>query len=305
MIKINKKYYLIMIFIISILIVFKIPGNITPSSDNAVRLPPYSLAEENVELHFIVTAKASTLEALSMAQGSLFKMFEMVHGAILVTHGEDSFLFDTGLGRHIDSQFAEDMPFWLKPVMAYEKTQAAVDQIEKNTQLSQPTRIFLSHGHWDHVSGVVDFSDAEIWLVKSELDFIKSNGPPAIFPSQVGSSSIKWHQYALNDKPYAGFSKSYDIYADGSAVIVSLSGHSPGSVGLFVNTSDGMRRFFVGDAVWNLKAIQLLRSKFWIPSKIVDHDQAATALAIAKIKALMDANPDLKVIPAHDLSAWH
>ena len=88
-------------------------------------------------------------------------------------------------------------------------------------------------------------------------------------------------------------------------VLVGLAGHTPGSVGLFVNAKDGVRRFFVGDAVWNLKAVQELRRKFWLSSLFVDNDRAETDRVVAKLHALMQANPELKVIPAHDLSTWH
>ncbi|MDF1662459.1 MAG: MBL fold metallo-hydrolase, partial [Planctomycetota bacterium] len=72
----------------------------------------------------------------------------------------------------------------------------------------------------------------------------------------------------------------------------------------FVNSKDGVRRFFVGDAVWNMKSITELKRKFWIASAIVDHDSDATDQMIARLHGLMKANPELKIIPAHDLSVW-
>jgi glyoxylase-like metal-dependent hydrolase (beta-lactamase superfamily II) len=73
---------------------------------------------------------------------------------------------------------------------------------------------------------------------------------------------------------------------------------------LFVNSKDSVRRFFIGDTVWNRDAIRKLRTKFWISSLIVDSDQEATNLLVARLEALLRANPELKIIPAHDGRAW-
>ena len=289
---------------IVILIVLNDPGNISPAQPTGMSLPPMPPAAVDVELFFLETAHANTLDVLTMAQGSMFSTFDLVHGAILVAHGEDSFLFDTGLGSHIDSQFDIDMPSWLKPLMAYEKGESVVEQLRKSDLLPQPGRIFLSHAHWDHASGVVDFPQLETWLPSAEYEYMQTAAPPAVLPSQVSSPDIKWRQYDLSETEYAGFAQSYDIYGDGTVVLVGLPGHTPGSVGLFVNSKDGVRRFFVGDTVWNLDAVRKLRGKFWVSSLMVDLDRDAADRNVARLHALMDVNPDLRIIPAHDRREW-
>jgi len=292
------------LIVVIFLYIFNIHGDISSNVHKGIKLPIISTASSEVSVHFLKTGYISVPEAFSIAQGSLFDKFEMVHGAILVQHGSESFLFDTGLGKKIDEQFEVDMPFWLKPFMSYEKDKAAVDIINKNSNLLIPSRIFLSHSHWDHASGLVDFPNAKIWISAQEHDYLQSAKPPSVFPSQVKSHIIQWQSYQLNNGSYAGFSKSYDIFGDGTAVIVDLSGHSAGSVGLFVDDKKGIRRFFVGDAVWNLDAVKNLKRKSWAASLILDHDEQATDNTIAKLHALMNANPELIIIPAHDLSTW-
>jgi glyoxylase-like metal-dependent hydrolase (beta-lactamase superfamily II) len=257
-----------------------------------------------VSVHFLKTAFAKTAEAFTIAGGSLFKSFRMVHGAVLVQHGKDTFLFDTGLGQQIDAQFAKDMPFWLKPMMAYQKQASVLELLKKNPALPRPKRIFLSHTHWDHASGVVDFPKLEIWVTKEELHYTKTAKESGLFPSQVGPKSIRWRPYQLQAKPYAGFPESYDLYGDGTVVFVRLFGHTPGSVGLFVNAKDGIRRFFVGDAVWNVDSIKKRRGNFWISSRIADHNTKKARRVIAQLHALHKANPTLQIIPAHDLRTW-
>lgn len=294
----------LVIFFVIVLIFFKIPGNVTPSEVIGEKLPPLSSDSKDVSVYFIKTAHVKTLDALTVAQGSLFNSFEIVHGGILIQHLDDVFLFDTGLGNKIDKQFDEDMPFWLKPLMGYEKGESIVEQINKNQIFPQPNRIYLSHAHWDHASGIVDFPDLDIIVPAKEMNFIKTGKPPSIFPSQVNSKEIKWKEFTFNNENYAGFDKSLDLYGDGTVVFVSLSGHTPGSIGMFVNAADGVRRFFVGDAVWNLESVKKLKRKFWFSSNIVDNNKNETDKIIAKLHALLQKNPELKIIPAHDLSTW-
>ncbi len=298
----------ILIVVITLTVIFatvlNIPGNIKPIEPKENKLPSLPTSSDLVSVHFLDTARFQTPEAFTVAGGSIFKTIEMIHGAILVTHGSDSFLFDTGLGENVDLQFEQDMPAFLVPFMAYEKGQSVFAQLNENSNLPKPSKIILSHAHWDHASGIMDFPELDVWVRDSERNYMKEEGPPAIFPSQVSSPDIKWRTYSLSSDDYAGFPDSLDIYDDGSAVIVSLSGHSPGSVGLFVNSKEGKRYFFIGDAVWNLDGIKKLKTKFWISSFLVDHDKEKTNEIIAKIHALAAANPELVIVPAHDRRAW-
>src|SRR5439155_1313058 len=49
---------------------------------------------------------------------------------------------------------------------------------------------------------------------------------------------------------YEGFDKSQDVLGDGSIVAVPTPGHTSGATSYFVNSGDGHRWFFVGDAAW-------------------------------------------------------
>jgi hypothetical protein len=143
------------LLLIATLVIFNVPGNIPPATEAGVKLPPPVVASGEVDLYLLVTGHAEAPEAFTMAQGSLFRGFAMVHGAALVTHGDDSFLFDTGLGRHIDAQFSEDMPFWLKPLMAYAKEEPVVDQLQQDEHLATSKSYFsqpcaLGSCQWCH-----------------------------------------------------------------------------------------------------------------------------------------------------------
>ena len=294
----------IFLLVVCLLTLVFIPNKIDPSTTTGAKLPPLPAESVSVQMHYLQSGMAESPEAFSISGGSLFKTIDIVHGAVLVENAGQSFLLDTGLGKNVDAQFAADMPAWLKPLMAYKKSESVADQISANPELSQPQRIFLTHAHWDHASGIEDFPGVPLWVTQSEQDFIKHAGPPAVSPSQFVSDQINWTPFELSNTPYAGFDQSYDVFGDGTAVLVSLSGHTPGSLGLFLNANDGKRRFFVGDSVWRLDSVKNLRGKSFAASLFADHDSDDTAAVIAKLHALFEANPELLIVPSHDLDAW-
>jgi len=45
--------------------------------------------------------------------------------------------------------------------------------------------------------------------------------------------------YELDGPPVLTFTRSHDLFGDGSVVLVDLAGHTPGSVGVLLHTSAG------------------------------------------------------------------
>lgn len=255
--------------------------------------PPAAL-----EFAIIKTSEVSTLEGLSYSGGSYFTSTRLQHVAVLVRHPQGSFLFDSGLGKNIDAQF-RDMPLWARPFFSYGPVTPARTQLDA-AGLSEVPRIFLSHAHWDHASALVDFPAAEVWLSEEEKAYLATPHAVAVFPSQIAPPSIRWHTYALQARPQMGFARSLDIFGDGSAVLLPLPGHTPGSVGLLLTPASGKQYFFIGDTVWKNQAIALQKPKMWIAGALVDNDKAQTMGAIAALHRLQQAYPQLIIVPAHD-----
>lgn len=256
------------------------------------KLPPVAFA-------ILKTAESKSLEALFYDGGSWLEPRIGSHAAILVKHPKAAFLFDTGLGVQVDAQFA-DMPFWLRPLMAYDKNAAAREQLAAHRQDVQ--HVFLSHLHWDHASGIEDFPHAKTWTTRAELEWARkvTPGDPGYIRSQFDDERIQWRYLEFADAPYENFPQSLDFFNDGSVVFVPLPGHTPGAVGLFVNLRSGQRYFFTGDTTWTLEGFQRPADKFWFSSAIVDQDKRKTRETIVQVHRLMREYPKLNVIPAHD-----
>lgn len=254
----------------------------------------------SVRFAIVKTAARQSSEWLLFA-GGRFEAAETVFSAFLIQHGDDQFLFDTGLGRQIDGQYGADMPRWARLFFYYDApVRPASDQLAA-AGIAPISRIVVSHGHWDHLSGLADFPGAEVWLSPAEHHQVETpqGGAGGVWPSQVAGITA-WKDIAFNGGPFEGFDASHDLYGDGRVVLVPMPGHTEGSVGLFLTVDSGRRYFFVGDVTWRAAALKTGAPKYWAARWIVDHDAARTQEALERIRAAQARDPQLVVVPAHD-----
>ena len=205
-------------------------------------------------------------------------------------------------GSKAAEQSEKDMPWWGKLVFGDQEPVVPARKQLSAAGIGPIDRIVLSHAHWDHASGLVDFPGAEIEVAEEELAFVrqpesKMNKP---WPSQVSSPALRWKVLQFQPTPYEGYERSLDMFGDGSVVFVPMFGHTPGSVGMLVTVTTGKRYFFVGDTVWNADALAEGKPKFWAGRMMADLDAGRVQAEIEKIRAVMKRNPGMVVVPAHD-----
>jgi len=258
-------------------------------------------ATPDVQVSIIKTADIQVLESL-VYQGGPWRKITNNFSAFLIKHDNDYILFDTGLGTHVDEQFKKDMTWWQRPFFKYNGPVTPASVQLKNNNINHIDKIFLSHAHWDHASGIDDFPEAPIYINGEEKEFTKTPGHTAGSPwaSQLSLPTTIWKEYSFSQKEYEGFPLSYDLYNDGSLVLVPLFGHTPGSVGLFVTVSSGKKYFLIGDAVWSAKAVSVNAPKFCLAGSIVDSDSHATDETIKALHELNKKKPEIILVPAHD-----
>jgi glyoxylase-like metal-dependent hydrolase (beta-lactamase superfamily II) len=259
-------------------------------------------------------ARLPGLAACWIETGKTFSRFSigMTAGSILVKHPAGDLLIDAGNSSHF-SQDISVYPFWLRW-----KLQSLAGQLNPEVPLPEMLRragedpaklrwAILSHVHLDHAGGLTDLPRLTVLITREELLF--ANDPEIQAKGYVLAAYTKVlpkpnaSTLQFEPKPYEIFDESADVYRDGSVVVVPLRGHTPGSVGIFVNLSPTRRLFYVGDSVDDERGFEervgkplLLRDS--------DNDLALASQIVSKLNQLHEKVPELAVIPAHGRSAY-
>ncbi len=262
--------------------------------------------EVSFSLSIIETGFAKTPEAFIFRGGSLFKTRKLSHVSILIQHPKGTFVFDTGLGSEIEGQFHDNFSFVDRQMFKFTKLESLKETLVKN-KFSPDSIDFIiaTHLHFDHASGIEDFPKATVWTTREEYDHAISEeaNPPAFIKEQYDAYFIKWKFMDFDTTAYEVFKESYDVFNDGTVVLVKLPGHTKGSLGMFVNLKSGKRYFFTGDLTWAAEAIITPSEKHAIPRGKVDGNREKVKETIVMVHHLKKKKPQIIIVPAHDFNA--
>ena len=255
-----------------------------------------------LRLSVLRTGAIASRQGLAVRGGSLLERAEFEMAPILVEHPKGVLLIDAGFGREVDRHF-ETQPWIGRKLTTYTRGTPAAKQLAEHGIAPTSLRgIVLTHAHWDHVGGVPDFTAVPVLVPQAERDFIASDADESALIR--GFPDVRYEVYAFEGGPYLGFPSSHDFFGDGSVVAVPAPGHTPGSVVVFVTLpGEGGRYAFVGDLAWALEGIEWPAERPWLARSLADRDQAAARENLRHMHALGLAQPDLRIVPAHDRRA--
>ena len=144
----------------------------------------------------------------------------------------------------------------------------------------------ISHSHYDHVGNAALFAGATWIVVKDERDWMfrdEARKEPD-FSNYAALESAK-------TKLIEG-DGDYDVFGDGSAIIVQAPGHTPGHAVLLLTTARSGKVLLTGD-MWHLAEA---RKKRTVPAFNFNREQ--TLASMDKVEALAEAT-GAKVIRQH------
>jgi len=264
-------------------------------------LPPASPPAE-MKLYAIEAGKMFNQAAFAYRGGKLSEQRVFGMGGILIDHPQGRLLFDTGFGSDVDEHF-KTIPPLMRATSKYEKEPTVASQLKAaGIEPATLKGVVLTHAHWDHVSGIPDLGAAPVWVTQDELDFIMGTHPMMALIRSF--SGVNYRAYGFPGGPYLGFEHSFDVFGDGSVVLVEAPGHTPGSIIAFIALPGGERYALVGDLVWQTEGIDLPAERPWLSRKLVDYDEDQVRGHIVHLHQIKASLPDLVIVPAHDRRVW-
>jgi N-acyl homoserine lactone hydrolase len=186
------------------------------------------------------------------------KSMDFVDSCYLIKHAQGWLLWDTGVADAVaamPSGLAPSDPksvHWRRP-----KTLAAqLDQL--GVKPSDIKAMAVSHTHPDHVGNVEMFPAVMLYVQKAEYDWPGANNTPRFKP----------------EHPVTKLEGDRDLFGDGSVIILSTPGHTPGHQSLLVKLANTGAVVLSGDAAhfkenWDNRRV---------PSNNVDKEQTLASM---------------------------
>lgn len=234
-----------------------------------------------------------TVDSATLMYG-LTGMITIPMPSFLIEHPKGLVLFDTGIApeaitdpvRIYGQELADGLGIGGSPDQAVDK------QIEAlGFKTSDVTHVIASHFHFDHAGGTHLFPDAKHYHGQDELAF-------AHFPTRISAFCYmpdqleRTRNFDWREVPGCDL----DLFGDGSLVLLSMPGHTPGELSLKVRLAS--RTFLLtGDAVHLRAALDM---EYHFP---IDWDTRAAVQSLQRIKRIAEAE-EASVWISHDPDDW-
>jgi N-acyl homoserine lactone hydrolase len=161
------------------------------------------------------------------------KSMDFVDNCYLIKHSRGWFLWDTGITDDVAT-----MPNGLVPsdpkAVTWHRPKTLAGQLDQlGVKPSDIKAMAISHTHPDHIGNVEMFPSAMLYVQKAEYEWPGANNAPRFKP----------------EHPVTELEGDRDVFGDGSLIILSTPGHTPGHQSLLVRLPKTGPVILSGDAV--------------------------------------------------------
>ena len=198
------------------------------------------------------------------------KSIEFSSTCYLIRHGGSSLMWDTG----VPEATIGDPKGWstLPKLIVYHLDRTITSQLaEIGLKTGDIDYVAISHTHGDHIGNVKLFPDATVLLQRAEYDWINS-GP--LTDPNLNQLVILARQLMGQPKNLKLIDGDLDVFGDGSVILISTPGHTPGSQSLMVHLANSGYIVLSGDVVH----LQENFEKNIVPALNVDKAQSLASM---------------------------
>lgn len=158
-------------------------------------------------------------------------------------------------------------------------------------------QVLMTHEHLDHVMAIARHPDAAALAQNLVLNAPQIEALPLFADGTLDPALVSLQP---------GLSGAVTSIAPG-VVIIPAAGHTPGSQLVFIRLQNGEEILLIGDIVWNMGAIEALKTRPVLTQYMVFspnyEDRDAIKKQVRALHDMMETSPSLIVLPAHD-RAW-
>ena len=216
------------------------------------------------------------------------KVTDMSVAAYLIVHPQGTLLWDTGV-------IPDDLikPDGTTEARATVKKTLKGQLAEIGYKSSDITYLALSHNHYDHSANANSFAGST-WLVQRQERDVMFPDTPSATPNAAAQrfSALQYGKTIVLDG-------DHDVFGDGSVIIISTPGHTPGHQSLFVNLKKTGPIVLSGD-LYHYPAERTLKD--FTPFAALGNSEQEKRSKIKVEAWLQEKNATLWI--QHDLIAW-
>jgi N-acyl homoserine lactone hydrolase len=163
----------------------------------------------------------------------------------LIRHENEWLLWDTGVP---ETAFSDPRGWSTLPkLIVYHLDRTLTDQLaEIGLKRDDVTRVAISHTHGDHIGNVSLFPNSTILMQRAEYSWIHSPDGPNDNVNQLMALA---RRLLGTPKKLQLIDGDTDVFGDGSVILVSTPGHTPGSQSLLVHLKNSGFIILSGDVV--------------------------------------------------------
>jgi glyoxylase-like metal-dependent hydrolase (beta-lactamase superfamily II) len=221
--------------------------------------------------------------------------------SFVVTHPSATFIVDPGVCADVGARAVAQLPAFLRAAVrpGHDVVPTLSALTEQGFAVADLDFALPTHAHWDHVCGLLDLPGLPVHLHRTEHHWVTTGSVSPVGGVRDSLAGRPTVDYELDGPPVLTFTRSHDLFGDGSVVLVDLTGHTPGSVGVLLHTLAG-HVLLAGDAAWHTYQVDDVRQKSSYPGGLADEDRAEAFRTLHRLHAVKDR---VTVVPTHDPDA--